>query len=320
MKRLLACLALCASFSASAQVIYPYNPDANGDSQITSGDLLDFLPVFATTFTPQGITIDGLPLDEWLIDLEDVVYSNADAVDHLFAIQFDMQTQINELEAENSSLQAQINSIQNQLNNLSFNVDGLPPCVDIDDDGVCDFADPCYGVSLDFTWDDNNQSSCLNPGGVYPYALLEFENLAGAYLVGIDLSHSNLYETNLANANLTGAYLIDSNLDNVNLFNANLSGADLANANVSANLSGANLTSANLAGTHLGYANLSNADLSGAYLVDASLHNANLSGANLSGANMNCLISGCPSLLPSGYICEPQPDCSEPERFRIVLE
>ena len=41
MKRLLACLALCASL-ASAQVVYPYNPDANGDSAITSGDLLDF--------------------------------------------------------------------------------------------------------------------------------------------------------------------------------------------------------------------------------------------------------------------------------------
>ena len=137
MKRLLACLALCASLSASAQVVYPYNPDANGDSSITSGDLLDFLPVFATTFTPQGITIDGVPLDVWLADLEAVVNSNAGSIESLFA----MQSQINALETANDDLQT-----SNQLpaepaqTTSSFSVDGLPPCIDLDNDGVCDFG------------------------------------------------------------------------------------------------------------------------------------------------------------------------------------
>ena len=57
------------------------------------------------------------------------------------------------------------------------------------------------------------------------------------------------------------------------------------------------------------------ADLSGAYLKDA-----NLSGAYLSGAAMTCLRYGCPSSLPTGYTCEPDPDCSEPDRYRIVPE
>ena len=64
------------------------------------------------------------------------------------------------------------------------------------------------------------------------------------------------------------------------------------------------------------------ADLSGAYLSYANLPYANLDGANLSGANltdavMNCLL-GCPNDLPSGYICEADPDCST--RYRIVPE
>ena len=71
MKNLLACLALFVSISASAQVVYPYNPDANGDSAITSGDLLEFLPLFASVYTPQGITINGVPLDEWLVEQGD---------------------------------------------------------------------------------------------------------------------------------------------------------------------------------------------------------------------------------------------------------
>ena len=260
MRHLLACLAICASLSASAQVVYPYNPDANGDNAITSGDLLDFLPVFATSFTPQGITIDGVPLEEWLDKLEGVVNSHAVYIESLFAI----QAQINSLEAANSDLQNQINSLQNQLDNLSFSVDGLPPCVDIDVDGICDYADACAPVAIQFEHVSDDGfgwiwSDYLSHGEWYTQAQLNEADLNGACLVEIGLS--------------------------------------------SANLSGANLSGANL---------------SGANLFEADLADANLSGANLSGATLTCLTGGCPSALPSGYICEPDPDCPVSNRYRIV--
>ena len=345
MKRLLACLVFCASLSTSAQVVYPYNPDANGDSLITSGDLLDFLPVFASSFTPQVITIDGLPLDEWLANLEGVVNSNAASIESLFA----MQAQINALQASNGDLQNQINSLQNQLDNLSFSFDGLPPCVDIDTDEICDYADVCAGVSIEFLFNYQNESaSCLEPGGQYFNADLSEVNLSGAYLANINLSFASLFSNDLSNTILSNANLSDANLANADLSGADMTGADLSGAQLSiadltgailfgtnfsgADLSGANLEYADLSGSDLTGANLSgayllNADLSGAYLLNADLFDANLSyayltganllGANLSGASINCCF-GCPSSLPSGYICEPDLDCSG--QYRIVPE
>ena len=101
---------------------------------------------------------------------------------------------------------------------------------------------------------------------------------------------------------------------------------ELALANLSdANLSDANLSNANLSSANLIYANLTNADLSNANLSLAALEGANLSNvdlstANLGGAMMTCLRGGCPSILPSGYICEPDTDCPIASRFRIVPE
>ena len=322
MKRLLACLALCASLSASAQVVYPYNPDANGDSAITSGDLLDFLPVFATTYTPLEITIDGVPLDEWLSNLESVVNSNAASIESLFA----MQSQINALEIANDNLQSQINALQNQLNNLTFSVDGLPPCIDLDNDGVCDFADACPGVAVSFSFaylDTNYEvmvGESLVAGGTYWYALLSGLEAPSACLIGTSLHTANLSGANLSGANLEGADLSSATLNNVNLSGANLSGANIEGANIEdADLSSANLIGANLNNADLWGTNLSSANLSSATLNIAELTNVNLSDANLDGATMTCL-QGCPSQLPLGYICEPDPDCSEPYSYRIVPE
>ncbi|MDA9863856.1 pentapeptide repeat-containing protein [Flavobacteriales bacterium] len=366
MKRFLACLALCASLSAYAQVVYPYNPDANGDSAITSGDLLDFLPVFATTFTPEGITIDGVLLDEWLSDLEAVVISNAASIESLFA----MQSQINELETANDNLQSQINSLQNQLNNLTFNVDGFPPCTDIDNDGICDFADACpptfvYGLEMN-DFGEDVYLEMLIAGGVYSAVQLDGADLSYACLPKITLEYFFFFTgVNLTGANLTGAKLIGGHFTDANLFGANLGDADLEGADFSnvdltsanltwanlefaefsnvdltsanlqaarlsyssftgANLTGANLALTNLRGANLSGVNLTDADLSftelfDAYLTGADLSATDLSDAYLTGATMTCLIS-CPAALPTGYTCEPDPDCSEPNRYRIVPE
>ena len=145
------------------------------------------------------------------------------------------------------------------------------------------------------------------------------DELAGANLTGADFSSHDLsfvnfgpselpdpgtYFTNLTDADLSGANLHYARFDYANLSDADLSGAYL---------DGANLSNANLSG-----ANLSGADLNGAIFYDVDFTGANLTGASLetSVSSMNCLF-GCPSQLPSDYICEPDPNCSEPNRYRI---
>ena len=84
------------------------------------------------------------------------------------------------------------------------------------------------------------------------------------------------------------------NLSHTNLRDANLSNASLFRAD----LNSANLSGANLSGVDLSHANLNSANLSG-----ANLSGANLGGAALWGINATNLRS-CPSVLPSGWVCE----------------
>ena len=291
MKRFLACLALCASLSASAQVVYPYNPDANGDSAITSSDLLDFLPVFATTFTPQVITIDSVPLDQWLVDLNSV---------------------INDLQAHLNAQDATIDSLQNAA---------------MTRDSVADIAvgvawrGELAGADLsDADLSDADLSGANLSGADLSSANLWGADLSGANLTGANLDDANLFDANLSAADLTAAYLDDANLVAAVLSDADLSGANLSGANlVAAVLSDANLTGANLSGADLSSANLTGTNLSGATLFQLDLSEVDLSGAILSGASMT-LLFGCPSLLPTGYTCEPDPDWGEPGLYRIVPE
>ena len=143
-------------------------------------------------------------------------------------------------------------------------------------------------------------------------------NLSDADLAGADLSGADLTSANLGSANLAGADLLSANLAGAYLLNADLAGAYLGSANLgSAFLGGANLAGANLNAADLSGANLGSANLAGADLYRANLGSANLAGADLSGAHLTCLI-GCPFALPSGYTCEPDPYCFEPDRFLIV--
>ncbi|MBK6750807.1 MAG: pentapeptide repeat-containing protein [Acidobacteria bacterium] len=101
-------------------------------------------------------------------------------------------------------------------------------------------------------------------------------NFAGAFLMGADLSASNitmpvdkyknldLNDANLSRADLSGANLMDAILNRADLSGADLRGADLRGAK----LNGAILISANLSGSKLYIANLTNAYLRGADLTD----------------------------------------------------
>ena len=60
--------------SASAQSVeYPFNPDSNGDNLIYTPDLLDVLAVYETEFDPEPITVDGITLEEYLIQLNEAI-------------------------------------------------------------------------------------------------------------------------------------------------------------------------------------------------------------------------------------------------------
>ena len=137
-------------------------------------------------------------------------------------------------------------------------------------------------------------------------AIARGETVVGGSAGFIDLSGANLTGAHLSYANLSFADLSGANLTSAQTYGANFYGADLSNANLfNLILSNANLTGANLSGANLHYANLLDADL------DA---------ADLTGAVMTCLGYGCPITLPSGYICEPDPDCPGLDRYRIVPE
>jgi len=92
-------------------------------------------------------------------------------------------------------------------------------------------------------------------------------DLAGASLVGADLSKAAMYDTNLCGSDLAGA-----NLSNAVLFAANLN---------KSNLKGVNLHQAQLIATSLRGADLSGAALSFAIFANAVLTQTNLSGSHL---------------------------------------
>ena len=82
---------------------------------------------------------------------------------------------------------------------------------------------------------------------------------------GWEKMRAELYRANLAGANLMGADLTRADLYGANLAGANLMGADLTRANLTrADLAGADLAGANLTGTDLTDANLYRADLTDA--------------------------------------------------------
>jgi hypothetical protein len=60
----IAIVILLLTKAISAQVVtIPYNPDVDSDSLIGSSDLLSFLPIYGSPFTPNAVLIDSLQWD-----------------------------------------------------------------------------------------------------------------------------------------------------------------------------------------------------------------------------------------------------------------
>ena len=98
------------------------------------------------------------------------------------------------------------------------------------------------------------------------------------WLVGINLSHTDLCQANLTDATLIKADLRGSNLESAILRRANLAGA---------NLTKANLRFADLEGADLRDANVDGADFTGANLKDANLEDVD----NLERATLTDLVN-----------------------------
>lgn len=123
-----------------------------------------------------------------------------------------------------------------------------------------------------------------------------------------DFGSQNLFRVNFSGSVLTGSSFSDVYCFMCDFHDADLAFADFTNADLDlSNLQGANLTNASFSFAFLGNCDLDETDLSG----------VNLSNTYISGASLKCL-EACPSSLPSGFVCQSDPDCAESDRFRIV--
>jgi len=115
---------------------------------------------------------------------------------------------------------------------------------------------------------------------------LEFANLSGLDLRGIDFRKTNLSGADMTSCRLQGSHFLDTNLTRAILYEAdlsgtNLSGSDLSHANLQkAILVEANMTNAKMVEASLRQADLSQADFTQSDLAKADLHFAKCSGTD----------------------------------------
>ena len=74
---------LGASTNLSAQVDYPYNPDADGDGFIAVVDLFEFLSVFGGNIVPPELLVDSIPLGTYLEILQESIVHQSAQLDSL---------------------------------------------------------------------------------------------------------------------------------------------------------------------------------------------------------------------------------------------
>jgi microcystin-dependent protein len=75
MNRLVALIMCAGTFGAEAQITYPYNPDEDGNGQITVGDLQGILSTYGNEFSPSEILVGGVTLTNVLTQLQNSIDS-----------------------------------------------------------------------------------------------------------------------------------------------------------------------------------------------------------------------------------------------------
>ncbi|MDA9864553.1 DUF1566 domain-containing protein [Flavobacteriales bacterium] len=76
---------LCALFFSGSglaqEVVYPFNPDANGDNQIYVADLVEVLALYESEYIPESIMVDGITLEEYLMQLNGAISAVSEGAD-----------------------------------------------------------------------------------------------------------------------------------------------------------------------------------------------------------------------------------------------
>lgn len=75
---------LTVSLTAQEQVVtYPYNPDVNTDSLISTTDLLEFVSLFDYEFIPEPIFVDGENIYELLLTINNTIEEQQEEIEYL---------------------------------------------------------------------------------------------------------------------------------------------------------------------------------------------------------------------------------------------
>ena len=127
---------------------------------------------------------------------------------------------------------------------------------------------------------------------------------------GVNLTGAEFRESSFWNVDLRGANLTDAQFRGINLFNADFRGANLSNTRLSSTLGGAKLydLTGSCPQSSRFYSCIVQPETNTLALVgpDLDLNGARLGGANLSGVKTFDLLNGCPSTLPTGWVCRLQ--------------
>lgn len=75
MKHVFTILAFTLMTSGLGQILYPYNPDENLDTYISTPDLMSFLTLYGQSFIPEPIIVDSLELSDILWSLQNQIDS-----------------------------------------------------------------------------------------------------------------------------------------------------------------------------------------------------------------------------------------------------
>ncbi|PCJ80091.1 MAG: hypothetical protein COA49_10080 [Bacteroidetes bacterium] len=132
--------------SGQEVISYPYNPDANNDSQIAISDLLETISIFGSSFAPNEIVVNGETLSMVITQLQS----------NIFTLQEENMSQATTI----ASLQSEINTISGLIVSLTDQYSICCSGLDVDADGILDIYDNCIDLNA-CNYDSNPTQDCL---------------------------------------------------------------------------------------------------------------------------------------------------------------
>lgn len=188
--------------STQAQVVYPFNPDSNNDSLIGAGDLLESLSTFGSTFLPEPILVDSIPLEVVLANLIEQINQLQATVVSLesAALTADSVLALTWKKSFSGMDLTQAEFIDSDLSHADFSGSNLS--------GINMSNSDLYSANLDLS--DISNTNLSNT------------DLYDASLIGANMSHADLSFAFLGGADLTGAFVEEANFGDTYLIGATM--------------------------------------------------------------------------------------------------